>query len=53
MPKGLSKRAIEGRRWRISAREKRKFNTVVSKYVEENHKEIEGGFCGGRCGRCT
>ena len=35
-----TKRAIEGRRWRISAREKRKLNTVVSKYVEENHNDI-------------
>ena len=40
MLKQLSKRALEGRRWRVNARQKRKFNTIVSKYVEENHKDI-------------
>ena len=40
MPKTISKRALEGRRWRIQAREKRKLNTVVAKYVEEKHKDI-------------
>ena len=42
MLKNLSKRAIEGRKWRVSAREKRKFNTVVSKYIEQKHREIYG-----------
>ena len=40
MNKQLSKRAIEGRRWRIKARETRKLNVVISKYVEEKHPEI-------------
>ena len=40
MPKTLSKRALEGRRWRIQARQKRKLNTIISKYVEEKYKNI-------------
>ena len=40
MSKPLSKRTIEGRRWRIQARHKRRLNIIISKYVEENHKNI-------------
>ena len=35
MPKTVSKRALEGQRWRIQAREKRRLNTIIAKYVEE------------------
>ena len=35
-----SKRAIEGRRWRIHAREKRRLNTVIAKYIEEKHNDL-------------
>ena len=40
MPKVLSKRALEGRRWRVQARQKRKLNTIISKYIEEKHEDI-------------
>ena len=41
MPKvSQSKRAIEGRRWRIHAREKRRLNTVIAKYIEEKHNDL-------------
>ena len=40
MPKSQTKRAIEGRKWRVSAREKRRFNTVVAEYVRVKHKHI-------------
>ena len=40
MPKSLSKRAVEGRGWRIQARQKRKLNAIISKYVEEKYKNI-------------
>ena len=40
MPKTLSKRAIEGRKWRIAAREKRRINTVIAEYVRVKHEGI-------------
>ena len=40
MPKTLSKRAIEGRKWRVAAREKRRVNTIVTEYVKIKHKEV-------------
>ena len=40
MPKSQSKRAIEGRKWRVEARQKRKLNTVVTEYVKLKHKLI-------------
>ena len=40
MNKQLSKRAIEGRKWRINAREKRRLNTIVTRYIEEKHGDI-------------
>ena len=40
MVKALSKRAIEGRKWRICAREKRRLNTIVTRYIEEKHSDI-------------
>ena len=40
MPKSLSKRAIQARKWRIDAREKRRLNTVVTEYVRLKHKDI-------------
>ena len=36
----LSKRANEGRRWRVNARQKRRLNTIIAKYIEEKHKDI-------------
>ena len=36
----LSKRANEGRRWRVNARQKRRLNTVIAKYIEEKHNDI-------------
>ena len=40
MPKSQSKRAIEGRKWRASARERRRLNTVVTEYVRLKHATI-------------
>ena len=40
MEKSLSKRAVEGRRWRTLARHKRRLNTVISKYVEQKYQHI-------------
>ena len=40
MDKQLSKRAIEGRRWRVQARQKRKLNTIIAKYIEVKHTDI-------------
>ena len=40
MPKTPSKRAIEGRNWRISAREKRRLNTVISEYIRLTRKDL-------------
>ena len=40
MPKSQSKRAIEGRKWRVSAREKRRLNTIVTEYVRLKHTTI-------------
>ena len=40
MSKVLSKRAIEGRRWRVQARQKPKLNTVIAKYIEAKHADI-------------
>ena len=45
MPKSQTKRAIEGRKWRVSAREKRRFNTVVAEYVRVKHKHIHEECC--------
>ena len=35
-----SKKAVEARRWRISAKEKRRFNTLVTEYVQFKHHDI-------------
>ena len=40
MPKSQTKRAIQARKWRVSARGKRRFNTIVTEYVRLKHKEI-------------
>ena len=40
MSKSQSKHAIEGRKWRVNAREKRRLNTVVTEYVRLKHKDI-------------
>ena len=40
MPKSQTKRAIQARKWRISAREKRRLNTIVTEYVKVKHKEV-------------
>ena len=40
MDKSQSKRAIQARKWRDSAREKRRFNNIVFKYVRYKHVEI-------------
>ena len=40
MSKRLSKRAIEGRNWRVSARQKRRLNTIISEYVRLTHQDI-------------
>ena len=40
MDKQLSKRAIEGRNWRVTARRNRRINIVVSRYVELKHHDI-------------
>ena len=40
MDKSQSKRAIQARKWRDSAREKRRFNNVISEYVRYKHVEI-------------
>ena len=39
MPKNLSKRAIEGRKWRIAARGKRRLNAIVSEYIRLKQRE--------------
>ena len=40
MPKSLTKRAVQARKWRVDAREKRRLNTVVTEYVRLKHKDI-------------
>ena len=40
MPKSNSRRAIEGRKWRVSARQKRRLNTIVTEYVRLKHETI-------------
>ena len=40
MFKSQSKKAIDARRWRASAREKKRFNTVVTEYVRIKYNEI-------------
>ena len=40
MPKSQTKRAIQARKWRVSAREKRRLNTIVTEYVRLKHNEI-------------
>ena len=40
MSKKLSKRAIEGRNWRVSARQRRRLNIIISEYVRLSHRDI-------------
>ena len=40
MPKSQTKRAIQARRYRVEARGKRRFNTVVTEYVRLKHEGI-------------
>ena len=40
MSRKLSKRAIEGRNWRVSARQKRRLNIIISEYVRLSHQDI-------------
>ena len=40
MNKQLSKRAVQARKWRDNARETRRLNKVIAKYVQHKHKDI-------------
>ena len=39
-PKSQSKKAVEARRWRVNAKEKKRFNTVVAEYVHLKYNDI-------------
>ena len=45
MQKSQSKKAIEGRRWRANAKEKKQFNTVVVEYIHHKYDDIYNECC--------
>ena len=40
MNKSQSKRAVQARRWRDTAREKRRINNVIAEYVQHKYKDV-------------
>ena len=47
MPKAKSqtKKAVDARRWRVSAKEKKRFNTVVTEYVHLKYHDVYDECC--------
>ena len=44
-PKSQTKKGVEARRWRVNAKEKKRFNTVVTEYVHLKYNDIYNKCC--------